>query len=230
MTEEKSRAELVLEFIKTFLWPVLIVLAAVWFGPDLKEILKNRTWKIGVVEVGDRISNLKDSMQDSLLAQQDYLAKIKDNAANPEKVKELADAAALDIGNTQRGVKKEIQNIQDVIPQKPIMAADESTTKASPNKGQVSPTNAREWELLGFKYILGRDVNDAIEAFAEAEKDWPNYHNVAEIRRELVRNRQTLAANDSPKWKEFYQHLLKELSWGMPADVRQQINNYLGQS
>lgn len=228
--DEKGRAQLVLEFIKAFLWPVLAVVAVLCFGPDLKDILKNRTWKIGVIEVGDRISNLKDSMQESLLIQKDYLTKIKDSSGNPEKVRELADAAVLDIENTQRGIKKEIQNIQEVIPQKSSVETEDTTVKSKPKNENVSPTNVRDWELLGFKHILDKDVKAAIEAFAAAEKDWPNYHNVAEIRKELVSNSEALAAKDSSKWNDLYKHLLKDLSWGMPADVRQQIKSSLGQS
>jgi hypothetical protein len=226
---DKSRAELVLEIIKTFVWPVLIVLAVMWLGPDLKEILKNRTWKIGVVEVGDRISNLKDSMQDSLLAQKDYLAKIKANVENPEKVREIIDAAIQDIINTQKGVKKEIQNIQEAIPQKSTIASEEPSGNLSQKNEKTSPVSARDWELQGFKYIIGKDVGAAINSFSEAEKNWPNYHNVAEIRRELVNEAQALTSKESPKWKELYRHLLNELSWGMPADVRQQMQTNLGQ-
>ena len=47
---DKNRAELILEIVKIFIWPVLIVLTALWLGPDLKDMLKDRTWKIGVVE------------------------------------------------------------------------------------------------------------------------------------------------------------------------------------
>lgn len=224
---DKSRTELILEIVKVFIWPVLIVLAVIWLGPDLKEILKNRTWKIGVVEVGDRVSNLKDTMQDSLLVQKDYLSKINNNAANPETVKELTSAAIQDIENIQKGVKKEIQNIQDVIPQRGILQKEVSVPPKQLSE-KINPTSARDWELQGFKYILGRDVNAAINSFSEAEKNWPNYHNVAEIRRELVNERQTLFSKESPKWKELYQHLLNELSWGMPADVRQKMQTYLG--
>jgi hypothetical protein len=225
---DKSRAELILEIIKVFIWPVLIVLAVMWLGTDLKEILKSRTWKIGVVEVGDRISNLKDSMQDSLLVQKDYLAKINANAVNPGKVKELTTAAIQDIENTQKGVKKEIQNIQDVIPQRSIIPTEELSVSPRQKFEKTGPTSARDWELQGFKYILERDVSAAINSFSEAEKNWPNYHNVAEIRRGLVSEKQTLISKESPKWKELYQHLLNELSWGMPADVRQQMQAYLG--
>ncbi|MGB5156215.1 hypothetical protein [Desulfobacterium sp. N47] len=226
---DKSRAELVLEIIKIFIWPVLIVFAVMWLGPDLKEMLKNRTWKIGVLEMGDRISTLKDTMQDSLLAQQDYLSKIKENAANPQKVKELSDAAVQDIENTQKGVKNDIRNIQEVIPQKPLTSTEESSGNSKQKYGKTSPASAREWELAGFRQILERDVSAAINSFSEAEKNWPDYHNVAEIRRKLVSDRQSLASKDSPGWKVLYQHLLNELSWGMPADVRQKMQMYTGQ-
>ena len=60
---EKSKQELLLEAVKIFLWPVIILVAILWFGNDLKDMLKNRSFKIGLVEVGDRISNLEGSLQ-----------------------------------------------------------------------------------------------------------------------------------------------------------------------
>jgi hypothetical protein len=218
---DKSGAEFSLEIVKTFLWPALAVAAVIWLGPDLKEILKDRTFKIGLIEVGDRISNLKVSMQDSFVAQKDYLAKIKENATNPEMVRELTDAATQDIVNAQRGVKKEVQNIQEAIPQ-PIGAATNPAGISHQPEGKTGP-NAIDLELQGFKAILARDVNAAISAFTEAEKIWPTYHNVAEIRRMLVAKRQALTANNISQWTEVYQHLVNELSWGMPAEIRQQI-------
>jgi hypothetical protein len=52
---EKSTGELLIETTKVFIWPALLVVGALWLGDELKEILKNRNWKIGIVEVGERI-------------------------------------------------------------------------------------------------------------------------------------------------------------------------------
>jgi len=228
---EKSRLEFTLEIIKIFLWPTLITFAVIWLGPDLKEILKNRTWKIGVVEVGDRINNLQESMQDALMLQKDYLIKIKVNSASSDKVKELAENAINTIDNSQKGVKKDINNIQQALPQKPLVESAITTDKNVIQEGKkLDPNSARSWELNGFKYILSRDIEPAIQAFSEAEKIWPDYHNVGEIRNLLVSNHQALETKDSAKWKECYQRILKDLAWGMPQKIRQDMQKYLSQS
>jgi len=77
---EKTKAEIILESIKIFLWPVVILVAIFWFGNDLKDMLKNRSFKIGLVEVGDRINNLEGSVQEGLISQKDYLDLILENA------------------------------------------------------------------------------------------------------------------------------------------------------
>jgi hypothetical protein len=228
---EKSRSEFTLEIIKIFLWPTLICFAVIWLGPDLKEILRNRTWKIGVVEVGDRINNLQESMQDALMQQKDFLIRIRANTASPDKIKELAENAINAIDNSQKGVKKDINNIQESLPQKPLVEAANSSGTNGIQEGKMSgPTSARSWELKGFKYILSRDIGPAMQAFSEAEKIWPDYHNVGEIRKLLVSNSQALNTKESAKWKECYQQILKEMSWGMPQEFRQDMQKYLSQS
>ncbi|NTW07518.1 MAG: hypothetical protein HGA29_06710, partial [Syntrophaceae bacterium] len=115
---EKSRLELILEAIKILIWPVLIVSGILWLGDDFKEILKSRTWKIGgVIEVGDRISNLQSTLQDELISQKDSFNQIITNSADPVKVRNLATVALKDIESAQKGVAKEIQNIQQTIPE-----------------------------------------------------------------------------------------------------------------
>jgi len=67
----------------------------------------------------------------------------------------------------------------------------------------------------------------ATHAFSEAEKIWPDYHNVAEIRQLLIKSKEALGPNESAKWKEFYNKLLRDFSWGMAPDVRQKMRDYI---
>ena len=226
---DNNTSKVILEAVRILVWPILAVSAVLWLGPDLRDVLKNRTWKIGIVEVGDRITGLNESMQTSLIIQKDYLSKIKQNAANPEKVKELSDSAVQDIMNAQKGVTQEIQNIREVIPQKTTAAPESPINSTTKTSEKINPSNAREWEQVGFGKLIERDVKAAITAFSEAEKSWPNYHNVAEIRQLLVTGERDLSSAASPKWRELYQHILKDLSWGMPTETRQKMQSYSGQ-
>lgn len=86
---------------------------------------------------------------------------------------------------------------------------------------------AADWELKGFEFLVSKDADAALEAFANAEKLWPSYHNVTEIRRLLNDNRAALVAapkeGKSPAWTSVYQTLITKYSWGMPADVKNKL-------
>ena len=97
------------------------------------------------------------------------------------------------------------------------------TATASDNpQGTVS-----DWELKGFGFIVSKDAEAAIEAFANAEKLRPVYHNVAEIRKLLEENRAALVAapreGPSEAWRNVYRTILSKYSWGMPDDVKKKL-------
>lgn len=214
---EKSKLEIILEFVKTFIWPALVVIGIFWLGPDLKDMLKSRTWKIGIIEVGDRVSNLENTLQDELLQQQDYLDKILADPTDAEQVKTYAARAKDAIANAQEGIRKEVRNIKETIPE-PLPAEPAQATREPAVKEK--PTTAKGWERLGFTHLLDRDVQAATEAFSEAQKIWPDYHNVSEIRSLLVRQQGALEQRDAAEWEEIYREILTKYSWGMPLEVR----------
>jgi hypothetical protein len=57
-------------------------------------------------------------------------------------------------------------------------------------------------------------------SFDEAHSAWPEYHNVAEIRRLLGEWRDRLASPDSDAWPQLYRSILRQYSWGLPTDLR----------
>jgi tetratricopeptide (TPR) repeat protein len=214
---EKSRPEFILEAIKILLWPILIVIAVIWLQDDVVKILKSRTWKIGIIEVGDRIETLENNVQDELILQKDYLNKIQANYSDADKIRKYVQQALNSIENAQRGVKKEIQTIQEAIPERrQSQPVSSKTTEAKPN-------TAKGWEHLGFNKLVEKDIQEAIEAFTESVKLWPDYHNVSEIRRLLVEKRENLKAKDSSEWTALYKTILEKYSWGMPSNVRRQL-------
>jgi len=231
---EKSRPEFILEAIKALVWPVLIIAGVLWLGSDFKEMLQSRTFKIGgVLEVGDQVSDkvnvLQDSLQQELLNQKASLEEILASSSDPARVSDIARDALSRIDKTQTAVKKDIQQIQQTIPQtgrieagKPIEIPDRPDTSAK------SPGMAKEWEMLGFQRLISRDVESAIQAFSSAENIWPDYHNVSEILQLLLSNREVLMNRESPKWKDVYRKILTDYSWGMSQDVRRTMETIVG--
>ncbi len=213
----KSRAEFILEVIKLLLWPTLIVIAVMWLQDDVIDLLKSRTWKIGIIEVGNKIENLENTVQGELILQKDYLIKILNNSSDSTKVREYVHLAMGSIENAQSGVKKDIQSIQETIPER------RESQLVSQQTMEEKPKTAKRWEYLGFNNLVEMEIDDAIEAFTESEKLWPNYHNVSEIRLLLVEKREILKAKDSPEWRALYNEILEKYSWGMPSDIRQKL-------
>ncbi|OPY90118.1 MAG: hypothetical protein A4E72_00816 [Syntrophus sp. PtaU1.Bin208] len=230
---EKSRSEFILEAIKVLIWPILIIAGVIWLGNDFKDMLQSRTFKIGgVLEVGDKVSDkvtvLQDSLQQELLDQESSLQKILTHSADSAKVSDFAREALNRINKAQVAVKKDIQQIQETIPQasppaSPAERGKPSEPQARPEMGTKSPKIAKEWESLGFQRLVSWDVESSIQAFSEAEKVWPDYHNVAEIRQLLVKNKEALMNRESPKWKEVCRKILDDYSWGMPPDARRDM-------
>ena len=218
---EKSNPEIILEAIKIFLWPALILATIVWFGNDLKDMLKNRSFKIGLVEVGDRISNLEGSVQGGLISQGDYLNQILENAGDSAKVSEIANRALQDIRNAQIGISKEIKNISKAVPE------ITQTTPEQPKSTSSQGLTAQEWEERGFQALLARDINGLIHALTESEKIRPDLHNVYEIRRLLLKYQESLQDPDSDDWTIVYKDILSKYSWGLPSNYKQQMENYI---
>ena len=74
-------------------------------------------------------------------------------------------------------------------------------------------------ERSGFLALLDRDINGAITAFDNAHKIWPDYHNVAELKRLLLSKQRRLADRKSTEWKKLYQVIVEKYSWGMDRDL-----------
>ena len=91
--------------------------------------------------------------------------------------------------------------------------------------------DASTWEAKGFNFLLNKDVQAALDAFSHAEKLWPSFHSVAEIKKLLQDNQAALLAapkeGASDVWKTFYRTLVTKYSWGMPADIKEKFNQQL---
>lgn len=222
----KSRLELFLEATKILIWPLLVVVAAIWLNDEIVEIvdtLKTRSVKIGLIEVGERIGDFEDTLQDKLIIQKDYLEKIRDNPSDTNKVKEYATSALKSIESTQEGVANDLKIIKETIPDK---------KQSSTSQSQVTltrPITAKEWEHEGFKMLSDKDITKSIIAFTESEKLWPDYHNVREIRQLLVERKEILKDKTDSRWIETYKIILEKYSWGMPSEIRIKFKEQVGE-
>jgi len=215
-------AMLVLEYLKVFIWPVLLLVGVLLFKPQIVDILNTRELSIGSVTVGKKIEGIEDSMQQQLAVQKRYIEQIDANADNPALVRENARWLLGVIPTIQKNVGQDLVAIKNE-----IQAGGTAPARAAASLPHDAPKTARDWELNGFEALLAKDVDAAISAFSQAETLSPTYHNVAEIHRLLADKRELLKAKDAAQWKAIYKPIAGRYSWGIPAEILSRLKDEL---
>jgi hypothetical protein len=136
---------------------------------------------------------------------------------------DVADEIGVDFEAYHEALRREVSEARRVDPAAAETAADARARDAywsarASTVATLDPATASapEAERVGFDALLARDHAAALAAFRRAEAAWPDYHNVAEIRRLLER---TSPASDAA-WHTLYETILTEYVWGMPEDQR----------
>lgn len=76
---------------------------------------------------------------------------------------------------------------------------------------------ASDFEKLGFENLRDKNYEKAKENFRSSYEIYPTLHNVDEISKLLNKINPT---DDNKSWNQIYSIILKNYSWGMPADIR----------
>lgn len=214
-------ALLVLEYLKVFIWPVVLLIGVFMFKPQIEEILRTREISVGSLTVGKKIEGIEVSVQQQLAVQKHYIEQMDANANNPALVRENARWLLGVIPTVQKNVSQDILALKNE-----IQTGGTASAKGVAPSPQESPKTARDFELKGFEALLAKDVDAAISALAQAEALSPTYHNVAEIHRLLADKREALKARDAD-WKPVYKLIVGRYSWGMPAAMLSRLKNEL---
>ena len=103
----------------------------------------------------------------------------------------------------------------------PATAVPAVTTSTTPNE------DAENWELKGFGFLFDRDAESALQAFKNAEKLSPEFHNVTEIRKLLEQKQTELTAapKDAPSdaWKSLYATIKDKYSWRLSPEIKNKL-------
>ncbi len=207
-------ARLVLDYIRTLLWPALIVWAFFAFQDDLIEILKTREVEVaGAFKIGQRVEDLARNTRAELADLERMVAELQADPGDPERVRAVTEAVSASLEALERNVTREVAQLRsESVPARP--------TTITP--AQTDPRErARELEAVGFERLLARDLEGARAAFAEAAELWPDYHNVSEIARLLRREAPQLTDEGGAAWGDLYRTILTRYSWGMPQEARE---------
>lgn len=85
--------------------------------------------------------------------------------------------------------------------------------------------SAHSYEISGFNDLINKNLNSSIDNFEQANRIKPGLHNCWEIYQYLKSNKTSLLDNDSEKWNELYKKILKDWSWGLPNNIKFELQN-----
>ncbi len=213
-------ARLVLDYARALIWPAAVVTAILLFHGEVRQILTEREWEMFGVRVGARIQQISANVRGELDEIRMLLAELQQ--ASPQDRARVAEEVETRIASLERNLGREFRQIQEIetAPAERPLPPSRPPTVAPVAVGRET---AARWEGRGFEQLVQRQVGPAIESFTRAHELWPDYHNVAEIRRLLVRQQEALADSGSPAWRELYEIILTRYSWGMPDHVRRMM-------
>jgi tetratricopeptide (TPR) repeat protein len=243
MAEGGQRYEfgrLILDYLRTFMWPVVIVAFAIFYFEDVVELIRGREVKVLGVEIGPAVAQLQETTEQELTDLQALVADLRANyrreleAANTrgevegavaapvsEETQEAAQAVETKLSSLRANLDREAQALREATAQQAL--PQQTALPPDPPSSAVAATRADEaaaFERAGFEAILERRLDDAIEAFERARAVWPDYHNVDEIAAYLSEVRATEAPLDAASWAAIDRIILTRYSWGMPAHLR----------
>jgi hypothetical protein len=234
---------LILDYLRTFMWPLVIVGFAIFYFEDVVELIKGREVKILGVEIGPAVAQLQETTEQELADLQALVAELKANyrreleavagraeAEVPETpvseaTREAAQAVETKLSSLRANLDREAQALremtsQQALPQQTALSPRPDQTALLPTPAPARADEAAAFERAGFGAILERRLDDAVQAFERARAIWPDYHNVAEIADYLAGVKAAEAPLDAAGWAAIDRAILTRYSWGMPADLR----------
>ena len=197
----------------------------------MENILENRKIKIGgILEIGERIQEIEKQatieIQDVKKLTEE-LRQVQENGSNESvakissKITDKLEALDSNLTKSVGMLRKDTSSLEQGIVQQ------QSIQQIPLFNEMINKEGAKALEAEGFKYVVDRNLREAIRAFSEADRLWPGYHNAAMIQVYLKRYEAELeAASQADKvklWGQLYETLLLKYSWGMPTDIREQL-------
>jgi hypothetical protein len=234
---------LILDYLRIFMWPVIVVALATFYFEDLMEVVKGREVNIFGLEIGPAVAQLQETTEQELADLQALVAELKANyrreleaagraetgapaeAAVSEQTQQAAQAVETKLSSLRANLDREARAlreaaIQQALPQPTAVPPSPAQMPQVPGLPTARAEQAATFERTGFEAILERRLDDAIRAFERAREAWPEYHNVDEIANYLARVQATEGPLDAAAWAAIDRTMLTKYSWGMPGDLR----------
>lgn len=208
---------LILDYLRTFLWPMVVLVVILVYRDDVRTILNTREVKVaGVFELGQQVAQIEEQTSEELADIGSLLEALRSRSGAE------AEAVVSDIesklSKVERNLNQQVGRIQSASQQQ--VQAPVRSPPEPPMSATAAGQSAAELERQGFQALLDKDLPAAAEAFAAAFKRWPDYHNVDEINKLLRGHARGAAQLDETTWSKLYRTILTDLSWGMPKGLR----------
>jgi hypothetical protein len=232
---------LILDYLRTFMWPLVVVAFGVFYWDDVSELVKGREVNIFGVEIGPAVAQLQERTEQELVDLEALVADLKasyrreleaalsgQSSARPstdasasDQTRAAAQAVESKLSSLRANLDREAQALREVAVQQALPPQAMPPSDAVPAPAPISRGDqVAAFERAGFQAILDRRLEDAIAAFERAREVWPDYHNVAEIADYLAEIKATAGPLDDPAWTAIDRTILTRYSWGMPAELR----------
>ncbi len=198
-------AKLLLDYLKVLLWPLIVVVIILLYEDEVIGLLENREIEILGLKIGQRIESLSENYATEIAEIREIVEK---TSGDPQLLSR--------INKISRNIQKDLSQIQQQAKEPNLIE----------RRAVSSILTAAEEERLGFQAILDQNIDLAIKQFTAARELWADYHNVAEIETLLKQQQSILRPNAlsyQQNWKVLKQRILKDYSWGMPKDIREQL-------
>lgn len=220
-TKDYVLGRLVLDYIRAFMWPVVAIVVVLVYQNDVRTLIFEREIDVFGVRIGAKVEQIESQTQ-AEIADIRLLLEAQQASSSNGSSPEIAEDIETKLATLERNITREVAAIQSV----------EETRRTAPPTAQraLAPpaedsraTLAAAAERRGFEALIDHDIVAAIEAFDEARRIWPEYHNVAEIGNALRKREDRLRDPESAAWQLLYREIITRYSWGLPEDLRKAI-------
>lgn len=220
---------LILDYVRTFMWPVLVLVLLFGYGDRIWNLLDSREFELaGVLKLGQQVSQIKENTNEELDDIRALLAAVQTGGGSTTRIVRDIETK---LGKVERNLEREVQQIRSVDTRQAARSSSvQKSIRPSVASSGKDAARAQALEREGFEALLKRDIAAARTAFGAAFAAYPEYHNVKEISALLDSKQASLANPRSREWDTLNQRILTDLSWGMPTDLRPRFRSSVTRS
>jgi len=243
-------AKLFLEYVRVFIWPLIVLLVVLLFRGQIMEMISSGDFQANVFgvqvkavnnavieELKDREKELKrniDALNRQLSQQQDYynelLAQYKslEALAHEQAGTQPDDPLASEGQSDQRASLAKATQARQNLEARGEALFSAIQTKVDASRRIVTAAEADEaaqTEREAFEALLAGEYQQAATLFQETEQIYPSYHNASEIDRLLDNNLDRLLDPKTSQQarREIFSTILEKYTWGMPPELQKKM-------